>query len=107
MDNAIEQTANDVDKIKSQLSTMLSVPISISNKLYLDDNLKDLVNTNYTTILQMVQAYSKYNDFEELPRLYNEISNVRFYHYNRTMINNTQFINVTAKIEGKNGSKRP
>ncbi|MGG4048560.1 sensor histidine kinase [Paenibacillus favisporus] len=101
LDNAIEQTANDVDKIKSQLSTMLSVPISISNKLYLDDNLKDLVNTNYTTILQMVQAYSKYNDFEELPRLYNEISNVRFYHYNRTMINNTQFINVTAKIEGE------
>lgn len=101
LNNAIEQTSNDVDKIKSQLSTMLSVPISISNKLYLDDNLKDLVNTNYTTILQMVQAYSKYNDFDELPRLYNEISNVRFYHYNKTMINNTQFINVTAKIEGE------
>jgi two-component system, sensor histidine kinase YesM len=90
--NAIEQMTNNVDKVKKQTETILQRPLDISNKLVEDTRLKNVVNTNYTGINDVVQAYRNFLDFREYIRLYKEIANIRFYTTNTTMLNNWDFI---------------
>ncbi|AZK46743.1 cache domain-containing sensor histidine kinase [Paenibacillus lentus] len=92
MDRAIEQTTNDVQKIKSQLTTMLRAPTDISNTMMFDKTLQKMVTTQYPNVLELTKAYLAYEDFKDYVRLYREISAIRFYYDNPTLINNMELI---------------
>lgn len=98
LDNAIEQTTNNVERVKNQMDTMLRVPIDISNKLLFDSRLSDVVNTRYTKVYDLVVAYHNYQEFQEYLRLYSEISAIRFYTTNNTIQNNLEFMKVNNEV---------
>ncbi|MBW4083740.1 sensor histidine kinase [Paenibacillus sp. S150] len=98
---AIEQATNNVEKIKSQMITKLRVPTDISNLLYFDDNLKQLVNTRYTNILDVTKAYLNYKDFQNYILQYRELSNIRFFIDNPTLVDNMSVIPLDPVIESR------
>ncbi|CAI6084422.1 Anti-sigma F factor [Paenibacillus sp. JJ-100] len=99
LDNAIGQTVINVDKIKSQTATMLRVPTDISNLLMFNNDLKEIVNRRYKSVVELTSAYLAYKDFQEYRRLYREIAGIRFYSTNPTLINNLEFIPVNEKTK--------
>ncbi|OKP67910.1 two-component sensor histidine kinase [Paenibacillus sp. P3E] len=105
LDRAIEQATNNVEKIKSQMVTKLRVPTDISNLLYFDSNLEKLVNTKYPGILELTKAYLNYTDFQDYILQYREISNIRFFIDNPTLVDNMSIAPLTPEIKSKNWYK--
>jgi len=99
LDNAIGQTINNVDKVKSQTTTLLRVPTDISNILMFNNDLKEIVNKQYKSVVELTSAYLEYTDFQEYRRLYREVAGIRFYSTNPTLINNLEFIPVDKQTE--------
>ncbi|MGG6313491.1 sensor histidine kinase [Paenibacillus macerans] len=99
MDRAIAQTTNNVEKVKTRTATMLRVPTDISDIFMLDQGLQSIVDTRYADVLDLTKAYLAYDDFRDYVRQYREISGIRFYYDNPTLINNLELIPVNEDIE--------
>lgn len=94
LDHAIQQTVNNAEKMKKHAEDLLKIPIEISNKIYFDRNLKNLVDSRYDSLWDVVNAYHDYRDFEDFLRLYKEVSGIRFYSDNATLLNNWTFFRI-------------
>ncbi|AWB45481.1 two-component sensor histidine kinase [Paenibacillus sp. CAA11] len=99
LNNAIEQATNNVEKIKTQTAYMLGVPTGISNILLFDEDLKKIAGQRYANVLELTRAYRSYTDFKQYVRQYREISGIRFYVDNPTLINNLEMIPVDESTE--------
>ncbi|NQX49041.1 sensor histidine kinase [Paenibacillus tritici] len=103
---AIDQATNNVEKIKSQLSSKLRVPTDISNLLYFNEELEQLVNTNYPSILELTKAYLNYTDFKEYVLRYREISNIRFFIDNPTLVDDMSIAPLTPEVQARSWYKK-
>ncbi|WP_339816986.1 sensor histidine kinase [Paenibacillus sp. FSL R7-0216] len=99
MERAIAQTTNNVEKVKTRTATMLRVPTDISDFFMLDEGLEKMVDTRYPSVLELTKAYLDYDDFRNYDRTYREVSGIRFYYDNPTLINNLELIPMNEEIE--------
>ncbi|GGG00913.1 cache domain-containing sensor histidine kinase [Paenibacillus abyssi] len=95
---AIEQTENNVDKILKRTTDLLNVPIVISHKVQLDQELKQLVTTRYESAWDNVKAYTSYNEFTDNERLYDEINSIRVYSNNPTVLDRWGLLQSDASV---------
>lgn len=98
LEQATEQSYNNVERIKSQLEDVIQRPIDISGILMSDNDLSTITNTQYHSTYEVVEAYQNYRSFKEYIKLYSEIFNIRFYIKNPTLLNNWEFIQLTEEI---------
>lgn len=104
MDRAIEQTTNNVEKIKTRLGNMLRIPMDVSDTLLLDKELERMVTTHYDSVLELTKeyinysGYRQYSGFSQYKRVHREIWGVRLYYDNPTLINNLELIPVDETI---------
>ncbi|SFL53766.1 two-component system, sensor histidine kinase YesM [Gracilibacillus orientalis] len=106
IDEAEEQAEVNMERVKERSLEVLKVPIYISNNIMMDYRLEDIVNNNYETTYQVISDYWQYNTFEEYQKIYkSEISNIRFYMDNPTLINNWEIIPVDSNILEKDWYK--
>lgn len=101
LDQATEQMANNVDRIKSRTSDIIRMPIEISDHLLSDSRLMNVVNTSYETTYDVVAAYREYREFQDYTRLNHEVRNIRFYSFNPTLLENWEFFKVNESIESR------
>ena len=92
LNNALEQISGNVDRVKKRTGEMLNVPYDISYRLSNDKRLEEAANNSYGSVYDVVQAYWKYPDFREYVRLYKEVSSIRLYINNPTMLDNWEFL---------------
>lgn len=97
--NAMEQASTNVDRIKKRTEEVIRVSLDISYRLSNDARLKKLANRQYESVYDVVEAYRDYPDMREYLRLYKEISNIRLYTDNATLLNNWELINATDDIK--------
>ncbi|MFS0722971.1 histidine kinase [Paenibacillus sp. 1P07SE] len=90
--NAMEQNALNVDRVLKRTAEVINVSYDISYRLSYDSRLKDVANRQYESVYEVVSAYRGYPDFREYARLYKEITDIRFYIDNQTLLNNWEFI---------------
>ncbi|MBW4084303.1 sensor histidine kinase [Paenibacillus sp. S150] len=98
MGNALEQITANVDRVKKRTGEMLSVPLDIAYRLSNDSRLEEAANHRYVSVYDVVQAYWNYPDFREFVRLYSEISSIRLYIDNPTVLDNWEFLQADGKI---------
>lgn len=101
LDQATEQSNNNVERIRSQLEDVLQRPIDISGILMSDQKLANVVNTRYQDTYEVVAAYQNFEDFKEYIKLYKEIDNIKFYAENATMLNNWEFIQMNDELKNQ------
>ncbi|WP_026562647.1 histidine kinase [Bacillus sp. J37] len=100
LDDAKEQSAANVERVKKRTAEALEKAIYVSDNVTLDPQLERIVNTTYQTTQEVFIAYDSYTKFAEYKETFKEISNIRLYTENTTMLNNWEFIpqsNVEAK----------
>ncbi len=97
--NASEQASINVDRVKKRTEEVLNVSLDISYRLSNDARLKRLANRQYESVYDVVEAYREYPDISEYIRLYKEISNIRLYTDNKTLLNNWELINASEEIK--------
>ncbi|MCR2802490.1 sensor histidine kinase [Paenibacillus soyae] len=101
MDRAIEQAINNVEKTKTQLTNMLRIPLEVSDKLLLDTGLERVATTRYESVLELTKEYRAYEGFKTFFKFYRELSGIRFYYENPTLINNLELIPVDEEIRDR------
>ncbi|MBB6670568.1 sensor histidine kinase [Cohnella nanjingensis] len=101
LNNAIDQNTANVERVKKRTSDMLKVAYDISYRLYNDHRLSQLATHRYDSIYSVVKSYKSYPDFREYEDLYKEVSGIRLYFDNPTLLNNWEFLQPNADIEGK------
>lgn len=106
MERAIAQATNNVEKVKTRTAMMLRVPSDISDMIMLDRELATAVKTEYPDVLELTKSYLNYDNFREYILQYREISGIRFYYDNPTLINNLEFIPINEEIEQANWYKQ-
>lgn len=98
LEQATEQSYNNVERIKTQLEDVVQRPIDISGVLMSDSDLSKITNTQFASTYEVVEAYQNYRSFRDYINLYSEIYNIRFYMDNPTLLNNWEFIQITKDI---------
>lgn len=98
MGNALEQITANVDRVKKRTGEMLGVPLDITYRLSNDSRLEEAANRRYASVYDVVQAYWNYPDFREFVRLYKEISSIRLYIDNPTVLDNWEFLQADEKV---------
>ena len=91
-DNALEQAYQNVERVKKRTLEVINVADDLSYRLSYDERLKSLANQQYESVYEVVRAYRDYPDLRQALLMYKEISNIRFYSENKTMLNNWEFI---------------
>lgn len=90
--NALEQAYQNVERVKKRTLEVVNVADDLSYRLSYDERLKSLANHQYENVYEVVRAYQDYPDLRQAIQMYKEISNIRFYSENKTMLNNWEFI---------------
>lgn len=98
LEQATKQTTNNVDKIRTQTSDILRIPIDLSDDYLVSAPLKFLVNTRYETVFESVQALWDFTSFRNAVQLYREVDGIRFYSTNESLLENWDFLHATPEI---------
>ncbi|WHY22139.1 sensor histidine kinase [Paenibacillus sp. G2S3] len=98
MANALEQITANVDRVKKRTGEMLNVPIDIAYRLSNDSRLEEVANHRYESVYDVVEAYWNYPDFRDFVRLYNEVSSIRLYIDNPTILDNWEFLQTSENV---------
>lgn len=101
LSNAIYEAESNVDKLEMRLDTILNRVTSISDLIFLNDDLQNLLHQEYPTNLQVYNAYNAYPIFDPYLKYYDEIENIQF-HMNKQMITNSYFIHADKNTMKEN-----
>ncbi|MFC5465194.1 cache domain-containing sensor histidine kinase [Lederbergia graminis] len=98
LNDAIEQSSANIERVKNRTAETLESAIYIANNLTLDQHLKNIVNTEYSSGVEILRAYREYSEFRSSLQTFDEISNIRLYVENPTMLDNWEFRPTTDAI---------
>jgi len=98
LEDALEQTATNVERVRRLTLEKLRVPMDISNRLLFDDRLKVVASRHYQSVYEVVKAYYDYPDLKNYINYNEEVASIRFYTNNPTLLNNWEFFPVTDDI---------
>ncbi|KKI92405.1 hypothetical protein WQ54_09535 [Bacillus sp. SA1-12] len=100
LEDAKQQAVADIQRVRERTLEVLKVPVYISNNILIDQQLKQIVNKEYKTRYDVVTSYRGYNVFKQYRKMYQEeISSIRFYIENKTILNNWEIIPVSQKVK--------
>jgi len=103
--NTINEVDANIDKLEMRLNATLDLAINVSDLIYINKDLKKILEQPYKNDLEIYNVYNQYPIFDEYLKYYREIENIRFYML-RDMITNSQFIHADEEIQSKEWFQR-
>lgn len=100
------QTALNLDKLSTRFNECFRSIGSVLNQTLLDTQLEEIALPHYKSTFEIFQAYYPYNTFDGFLKYYDEISSIKLYCYNDTLLNNGQFVPIDSSIYEKNWFKK-
>ncbi|WP_225742909.1 histidine kinase [Marinilactibacillus sp. Marseille-P9653] len=99
INNKMAEIENNNERIQMDYVTLLSSVTNVSDWIYQDGDLADLVQTQYANPFDVYEAYQRYQMFEDYLRYYDEIEHIRFYVDNDTLTSTTGIYNANETIK--------
>ena len=94
MEKSIGEARTNNDRIQYRLNEIVKIANDVSDRVYFDEKLRNIVVQRYTSAADVVKVYNQNRIFDEYLRYYKEIASIRFYVENQTMLDNSQFTKV-------------
>lgn len=98
LNNVIEDLDANIDKMDMRLNTALNRAIDISDLIYINQDLKKLIEKEYKSDLEIFNAYQKYPIFDEYLKYYDEIKDIRLF-ITKEMITDSHIVYADEKIQ--------
>lgn len=105
LNNAINDVDANVDKLEMRLNTILDRAINISDLIYINEDLKKMINQEYESNLEIYTAYREHPIFDDYLKYYSEVENIQFY-MTKEMITDSHFVYADEEIRNKDWYKR-
>lgn len=97
----IEEIEQNTIRTTNDLIRTFELIIRVSDWIYQDERLAEIIGTEYQTIYDVVQSYEKYNQFSDYLKYYPEIAYLRFYTENTTLLSSVGLYPVTPQISAQ------
>ncbi|RCW74774.1 cache domain-containing sensor histidine kinase [Saliterribacillus persicus] len=100
LNNSLSEAEQSVDKLEIRLQTIFNRVTSISDQIYINQNLHRLLTDEYTTPLEVYNAYNDYPVFDDYLQYYDEVEEVRFF-MTKNMITDSHFVHADVDIRNQ------
>ncbi|WAM33354.1 sensor histidine kinase [Caldicellulosiruptor morganii] len=95
LENAIKDTRKNVEDVKIKLMDIVQNAVDISNKLYLDKKLLNILSTEYKDISKIYDDYTSYTELSNLMSIYSKnIHAIKIYAFNPTLLDTGEIVKV-------------
>lgn len=98
IDTKIEEIEQNTIRTTNDLIRTFELIIRVSDWIYQDERLAQIVGTQFQNIYDVVQTYETYSQFSDYIKYYPEIDYLRFYTDNPTLLSSVGFHPVTPAI---------
>lgn len=99
--NAITEGENNVSTMHYRIEQLTNLATKVSDMIYSDENLKEILSTDYKDTLSVVNAYNDYPILKQYLKYYNELSNITIYTDNNTLLSSSNILKATDNIKEK------
>lgn len=87
------------ERISQRLTEIIDTAKDVSDGLYLDKQLEQIITTKYTNTMAVINDLNSYTRIDDYLQVYEEISSIRIYVENETILDNSQLIKITDEVE--------
>ena len=99
VENIVKEVEFDVKKASQKVTEVFDMVVNISNKLYADPKLHQLLLSDYENEWDIFSALNNYNDFEDYSFLYSKfIKKIALYVTNNKIMDTNYVFKVTQEI---------
>lgn len=98
IDTKIEEIEQNTIRTTNDLIRTFELIIRVSDWIYQDERLAQIVDTEYQNVYDVVQTYENYSQFSDYLKYYPEIDYLRFYTDNPTLLSSVGFHPMTPDI---------
>ena len=106
IENSKKDARANSNQIKQRLTETLRLATSTSDMIYQDENLHKIVTTKYTSYGENVKVYNDYPILSNYLRYYNDLSNIRLYVENETILDNSNIVKVNDEVRNSSWYKK-
>lgn len=97
----IEEIEQNTIRTTNDLIRTFELLIRVSDWIYQDERLAQIIDTEYQNVYDVVQTYENYRQFSDYLKYYPEIDYLRFYTDNPTLLSSVGFHPVTPDIRSQ------
>ncbi|SFL52108.1 two-component system, sensor histidine kinase YesM [Gracilibacillus orientalis] len=101
LNHSLSEAESNVDKLELRLQTIFNRVISIADMVYINQNMKELLENDYESTLEIYNAYNRYPVFDDFLKYYDEIETIQFF-MNKDMITDSHFIYADSIVKQEN-----
>lgn len=98
VDRAISEASVNIDRIKERLNETIRIANALSDRIYIDEKVIEILTTKYESYGEVVKVYNEAETINSYLKYYDEIASIRIYTENDTLLNNSQFMKPTDQI---------
>lgn len=99
VDRAINEACVNIERIKERLNEKIKIANSVAESIYVDGKIAQVLKTQFEDSAQIVNTYKDLTIISTYLMHYEEISSIRIYNDNLTLLNNSQFVRATEDIK--------
>ena len=99
VDRAINEACVNIERIKERLNEKIKIGNSVAESIYVDEKIAQVLRTQFEDSAQIVNTYKDLTSISTYLMHYEEISSIRIYNDNLTLLNNSQFVRATEDIQ--------
>lgn len=92
-----QSTMNNV-RISSRIGELLNLLTNISDKIYYDNEILQLISSRYSTYEQVIKSYKDCKQLDDYIVYYPQVDSIMLYVDNDTMVDNGHFTRITTDI---------
>ena len=106
VENSKKDARANSNQIKQRLAETLRLATSTSDMIYQDEKLHEIVKTKYTSYGENVRVYNDYPILSNYFKYYNDLSNIRLYVENDTILDNSNIVKVNDEVRNSSWYKK-
>ncbi|MDU5105799.1 MULTISPECIES: cache domain-containing sensor histidine kinase [unclassified Clostridium] len=106
IENSKKDARANSNQIKQRLIETLRLATSTSDMIYQDENLHKIVKTKYESYGENVKVYNEYPILSNYLRYYNDLSNIRLYVDNDSILDNSNIVKVNNEVRNSSWYKK-
>ena len=105
VNDAIAEAEKNVDIMEQRAQEVLKLSTRVSDMIYSDYTLHEMLLNQYKTPLEVFNAYNNYNILTTYLKYYSEIANINIYTENDTLMSSINIIKVDEEIRSEDWYK--
>ena len=97
IESASSEAETNSIRVEDRFLEVFELVSDVSDSLYLDAQLKNLITSQYSSDIEVINALNSYNRVDNYLNLYTELDSIRIYIHNSKLLDNSQIIKLSIE----------